>query len=288
LPNYQENYYWFPGVLNFNERVIEQHVFKQKMLERSKQACVMNELPDDWRKTIGTSGVDAFPWDLSIIYINGFSFKSRPCLQSQRLTTENDVADASFFKSKDAPQYIIWHASKGNKSNIDGLDDQYMPNTCPATIASILTNYSLTPMVNDRFAVWSKLSTPYSMQKRKIDSLNVSWGQWINLPQHDSTSITTARVNYEQTSLYGLRSFLYKGLPVFIEYETDSDKIFLYNFSKQCSVEGLFVNPLWNDNQLHYVQIKRVRFLNTSPQYFTAHLTVILESVVIAKPGPTK
>ena len=288
LPNYQDNYYWFPGVKNFYERVIQQHAFKQKMLENSKQACAINQLPDDWRNTIGTSSVDAFPWDLSIIYINGFSFRSRPCLQSQRLTTENDVADALFFKSKYAPKYIIWHASIGNKSNIDGLDDQYLPNTCPSTMESILTNYSITPMINDRFAVWAKLPIPYTLQKRNIDSLNILWGQWINLPLHDSSSIIKARVDYEHTMMYGLRSFLYKGLPVFIEYETDSGKIFIYNFSKQCSIEGLFLNPLWNDNQLHAAQIKRVRFLNTSPQYFTDRLKVILENVVIVKSGIVK
>src|SRR6202012_5354149 len=37
VPNYINNYYWYPGVINFNDRVIHQRAFKEKMLEQSKQ-----------------------------------------------------------------------------------------------------------------------------------------------------------------------------------------------------------------------------------------------------------
>jgi hypothetical protein len=94
-----------------------------------------------------------------------------------------------------------------------------------------------------------------------------------------------ARVNYDNTLLYGLRNFLYKGVPVHIEYETESGKIIQYDISKQCAMAGLFVNPLWTDNQLHFMNIKRVRFLNDRARYFTNHLTVVFESEAIIKPG---
>jgi len=283
LMDYRIDRYGMPALINFDERVLHPQMFKQQILDESKQACASDLLADDWRKIIGQNTVDVFPWDLSIIYINGFSYQPSPGLQSQELSTQ---ADASFFRSASAPRYIIWHATKSDKTNIDGIDDQYLPNTCPATFEAIISNYRLTNMANEQFAVWEKQPGSSTMLKQKINSFTVSWGAWINLPEHDSSNVIKARADYEQTTLYGLRSFFYKGLPVYIEYETDSGKILKYAFSRQCSRDGIFVNPLWKDNQLHFVNIRRIRFLNEDINYYSGQLNVTLESMAVISLRP--
>ncbi len=284
LSDYKIDRYGLPTVINFNDRVVNHHAFKQQMEEESKQACAVNLLPESWRKTIGKHTTDIFPWDLSIIMINGLSYQPRPSVQSIGMGMKNDLADASSFKSAAAPHYIIWHATKGDKTNIDGIDNQYLPNTCPQTFEAIISNYRLTTMANEKFAVWERQPATPAIQKQMIGSSSVSWGTWIDLPTDDSINVVKARVDYKNTMLYGLRSFFYKGLPVYIEYVTDSGKVLKYAFSKQCSLDGIFVNPLWIDNQLHFINIKRIRFLNEDGSYYSANLNVTLEKLAIPKP----
>jgi len=277
VPDYRANYFWLPGVINFSERVVHSKEFKEKELQESKRQCAENVLPEEWRKTIGNSATDAFPWDLSIIMVNDLKYRSRPCLQSMRLTRENDASDAAELLSPQGPQYIIWHATNSGKTHIDGLDDQYIPNTCMATMMAIIAGYQLTPMANEKFSVWAKRKVQRNITVQQLNSVTTTWGTWIDVPVHDSNAVVTTKVDYGMKGMYGLRSFLYKGLPVFTEYETDSGKVFQYSFAKQCAQEGLLANPLWTDDQLHFTNIRRIRFLNNRQEYFNEDVKVTFE-----------
>jgi len=281
-PAYTDKYFWLPSFVNFNARVLHPHRFKEQIGAETKSDCAPNILPAAWQNVIDKNTVDVFPWDLSIVMINNLNYLPRPSLQSIGLNADNDLADAATFSAAAAPTYLIWHTTPGPNTSIDGLDEQYIPNTCAATTEAIIANYHLTSFTNDRLAVWAKRPVPTPVQKHDAGSLTTSWGLWVTLPAHDSGNIIKGYIDYDNTLLFSLRNFFYKGSPVFIDYETDSGKVMHYRFSKQCGHDGLFLTPLWIDNQGHTVNIKRVRFTTEVPDYFSKDVRIGLQQITIA------
>lgn len=264
LYNYNNYVFWLPDVKNFKDRVLNHKAYKEKLLVDSKYSCRDNILPGDVRKELKDAAVDVFPFDLSYLMVNDLIYQPRPSLQSGIFGVRNDKIDAVHYQSGRAPQYIIWHSLSDGKSQVDGLEGLYFPNTNPATIEAINRCYFPTNYSNERYTIWQKRNSPLKKKETITAVTRVSWGSWVNVPDADSGDIIKAVLKIDYTTKYKLRSLFYKGLPVYVEYKTDSN-IYRYRFTKDLAMAGLLAGPLLKDTKGNTEKVRKIRFLNERP-----------------------
>lgn len=275
LYNYNNYVFWLPDVKNFKDRVLNHKAYTEKMSADSKWLCRDNILPDDVRKELKDATIDVFPFDLSYLMINNLTYQPRPSLQSGIFGIRNDRLDAEHYQSEKAPQYIIWHSFSDGKSQVDGLEGLYFPNTNPATMEAINRYYFATKHGNERYTIWQKRNVPLRETETISAVTNLSWGNWIDVPDADSGDIIKAALKIDYTTKYKLRSILYKGLPVYVEYKTDSNT-YKYRFTKDLASAGLLASPLLKDTKGSTEKIRQIRFFNERPGegYYSEQLQV--------------
>lgn len=264
LYNYNNYVFWVPDMKNFDERVWHHEQYKQKMLADSKYLCAPNILPDSIKQELKDASVDVFPFDLSYVMINDLLYRPRPSLQSGFFGVRNDMLDAAHLHSGRAPQYLIWHSFSDGKSQVDGLEGLYLPNTNPQTIDAIYACYEPTTFSNDKYTIWKKRSKQLVKNEAVTGVVSTVWNDWINLPPTDSNTILRVSVKIGYTTGYKLRSLLYKGLPLYIEYRTDNN-IYRYRFTKDLAMSGILAGPLLKDTHGTTEQVRQVRFINDRP-----------------------
>ena len=283
LLNPYPQYFWFPGFVHFSERVIHHKEFKQAAIQYSEEACKANILPVDMRAEIGNATTDVFPWDLSIVMVNKLNYKPRPYFQSPPMDAGYEQKDIRFFQSAEAPQYLIWHTTNFGQMNLDGLNSEYLPNEMPLLTETILANYSLAPYTSAQIALYRKRTQPLIVQKSVEGNTEAGWGEWVPVPRADTGQLIEASVSVNTSMLYSFMSFIYKGSPLYIEYEKNDGSLFHFRFSVKNVKEGIFINPLWNDPHLNPVSIKRIRFSNEEPKFFPGKISITWKRVRFAE-----
>jgi hypothetical protein len=276
-------YFWLPGFENFSDRVIHHKDFKETAARISDDACLRDILPSAMRRGLGNATVDIFPWDLSYVMTNDLNYKPRPYFQSPPLSAWYEQKDIAFLSSDKAPEYIIWHGNNFGQIDMDGLNNEYLPNEMPLLAEAILANYALAPYADTPIALYKKRSKPLRVQKTITGNVDASWGEWVTVPKADSGMLTEASVSVATSGLYGLRNFLYKGAPLYIEYETTEGRILHYRFSISTSKEGIFIDPLWHDPYLKQIRIGRIRFSNDQPGLFPGKVGIEWKRVKFAE-----
>lgn len=275
---YREQYFWFPRFINFSERVLHFQSFHDRALMESTNSCAPNKLPESTVQSIGAATIDVFPWDLSIAWINKLNYSPRPSLQSIGLSAGTDGADATQLSSAKAPVYIVWHATAGEKCGLEGLDDQYLPNTCPSTVQALLANYQ--PWHTEgNITIWKKNSTTKAIKVQTQQPTKIPLGSWQNVPAHDSNTFLFLSASLQSTLRYRIRQFLYKGTQTFIEYQTIDGRVLRFRFSGKYQ-PGLFVDPLVMDNQGTTLHITRYRISADKPADFAPEIDAHFSTVV--------
>lgn len=262
--HYHNSLIWIPDVTIFKEWVLNHDESKKRVWQESKDASAVNILPGDVLHEIGERTVDIIPYDLSYAMINDLHYKPRPTLQAGLFAADRDKKDAEFIEKGKGADYFIWH-SFGGKTTIDGIDDNYLPNTNPYLFETLWQYYVPTNFHNERYTIWKKRASPQVQTKTESDIHNVKWSEWVDAPTPDSNERIRVKIDVPFTTKYKLRSAVYKGLPVFIEMETESGRIVRYTFAPSRAAVGLLASPLYTDHDMKYEVVKRIRFSNQRP-----------------------
>ena len=122
------------------------------------------KLPAEVRELIGSSPVDLYPWDYTIIAANELKLRPRPVLQSYAAYTSGlDRRNARHFMSDKAPEFFIWDFRKVwpplNGGTMHSIDYRYLLNDEPHTLEQLLSHYQLVSNTGN-FLVYQKRGRP--------------------------------------------------------------------------------------------------------------------------------
>jgi hypothetical protein len=236
--------------------------FEEFSLAESKSYSAVNILESSILKEISNSTVDVYPWNLAYISENNLNWKQGRQLLYLAYSSSIDNETAADFSIKNGPDYLIFH-SFNNRYNgtLGSLDNRYMLNDEPNTILAILNNYLFVREIPNGAILYKKLENSRFNENVVIKKENVNWSEWITIPKI-TDGILRAKTHFDNNILQSVKSFLYKGQQFYIEYKLFNGKIFKYSFNPQTAINGLWINPYFNDylKTVYANQVQAIRF----------------------------
>lgn len=273
--NFWENLLWFPDISTFDERVLHHADFKNHVLSQSRELSSVNILPQKERNMIGNATVDVLPYDLSYAWINELNYRPRPTLQLALFGKDFDKRDAAFYASAQAPEYLIWHNLSAGKTQVDGILNNYLPNAAPATIDAILSLYEPTVFTGKQYTIWKKKAGGKPAVFSSFGNRQAAWDDWIQAPPFDSLHIYRVRADIQPGALYQLRSALYRGVTISVEYELENGNMYHYSIAPSMAADaGVLVQPLLTAPDKSFSPVSRFRFVcgDGNKKYFDRQL----------------
>ena len=252
--NYKGNYYIqpqynFATVNSFIDFISNYQSNYQKGKEETLKNINYRKISDKLLKDIGNSTVDVYPWDYSIIAANNFNWHPRPVIQSYAAYTSwLDCQDMEYFKSKDAPEFLIWDFTKGLNPNIDeshlsSIDGRFLLNDEPNTFLEILSNYEFYSS-EEKINIYKKRKSPILYQLNVSPKIHQKMNQWISVPAISNQSIWRVKVNFKNTILQLLKKTFYKDEQYWIYLKVSDRSIYKYRIVPKNAKDGIWLNPL--------------------------------------------
>ncbi len=227
--------------------------------EVSEQRLSPQKLSERTRALIGRNRVDAYPYEISYVAANGFSYAPRPTVQSYiAYTPYLDSQNAKFFRSPQrAPEYLLWHAPLGDIQN-NSIDARYVLNDEPLTIFEILGRYSPVlldgPIVVYKNNGFQKFDVP-----RLTGATRSRWGEWTSVPAHSCDALR-GRLHVSRTLVGTLKRLIYKEEEFYIEYKLDDTSTRKHRLVIDNAKSGVWVTPyvqnIWTPALLPVKEIK--------------------------------
>ena len=234
------------GYKNFISATIQQKDLFQKNKKESIERIQPCKMSFDDLQLIDNQVVDCYPWSYAFVAANGLNWQPRPVFQSYAAYTPwLDAQNSNHFLSPKAPQFLIWENDILKRdlweSDLVSIDNRYVLNDEPQTIATIFSNYKLVNK-EDNYLLFEKNKTTL-LQKPKIkSSIKSTWNKWVTVP-YFGDGILRAKLKIEGTFLKWLKAKMYKDEPLFIEYQLENGEIHKHRFSAENAAQGLWINP---------------------------------------------
>jgi hypothetical protein len=226
------------------------HGVQAACAERSRESLAVDRLPERMRTMIGTAGVDVYPWDLAIIPANGLNWRPRPVIQSYAAYTPwLDAQDAKHFASPQAPDFLVWHLTDGdrnvNGTGLGGLDGRLILNDEPQTMLVLLSRYEHV-LTEGRFVLLRKRDPLPVLAEAVPGVRKAAWGQWLPVPG-PGPGLLRAKVHLPTGPARWLKSFLYKDEQFQVMMKDADGRVFQYRMVPKNAEEGLWISPAPQD-----------------------------------------
>lgn len=234
------------NTVKFLQISAERNTWKQE----SQVLLAGDVLPNNFRKIIGGAGVDIYPWEASIVAANNLNWKPRPSPFSfESYSPYFDNLNTSYFKSKRAPEYIVWQNILGNvnsyTSSIDGRNVLWDE---PRTVDTILQKYSAVASSNSQLILLKKIFKPPTRPLKVLGRQTAIWNHWIKIPNAPKGDFVFLSASYKTSMLIKLEDFLLRSptINIAVAYKEGvvSFRIVPANLS-----QGFLINPLPYDWQ---------------------------------------
>lgn len=263
------------GPRNFANYVINHSKYKAKCLSQSSlnlsNGCKLDaEILSEIKK--GT--VDFFPWELTYVEANKLTnWKPRPYLQSLKMSPYFDKKTATYFASKEAPDYIIWHSGSATDF-LYGIDNSYFLNNEYHTITSILENYCVIKKRNNVLLLSKRNKQIKIIEEDFGSQQEINSGEWITLPKTDY--ILGCSVSYDFNLLRGLKKLSYRDDEFFIEYRTQRNLRIKEHIWPAIAKDFIWLNPIIKtiSDSTSYKDITEIRFSNTNKAIHSGKLKI--------------
>lgn len=241
LNNLNNLNYFINFTSNYNEVIKRAKIQTEENISYRK---VTNEL----KQEIGTSSVDVYPWDYSIIAANNFKWHPRPIINSYAAYTSwLDKQDAVYFESENAPEYFIWDFPQGIypsfiESEGASIDGRYLLNDEPQTIVSLLSNYEFIKHENT-FNIYKRRKNPIHYHSQKFPLVSNLINTWISLPTVTNQQVLRAKVFFKRNTLQRLKSFFYKDEQYWIYLKFSDNTIQKFKIVPNNAEDGIWLSP---------------------------------------------
>jgi hypothetical protein len=192
------------------------------------------------RAMIGRDSVGAMYLDQDVAILNGLNYAPHPVFQNySAFTPELQHLNATFFNSKNAPEYLLWRAG-----SIDGrfptLDDG-------ESLLIILKNYS--PVIEENGLVLWRRQTPKENHYGLVNARESaeSLDQWTPIPAEP----TWLRIECKPTFLGAVQSLLWRCSELRLEVQLDNGATRNYRLLPGNARNGFVISPfLYNNDRL--------------------------------------
>ncbi|NVO08552.1 MAG: hypothetical protein HXX16_01190 [Bacteroidales bacterium] len=271
------------GYKNFTEVFFNYNGLIEKQKEVSIKNISKNILPDEIRKEIGDSTIDVYPWDLSYIPANNLKWKPRTTLQSGAFSSWLDKKSASNFRRNNGADYIIFQLiDDGNYGKLGSLDGRYILNDEPNSILTIFNNYSIVNKT-DKFLLFKKGTANNLLSPKEIFTDTVKWDEWVDVPKI-TNAIIRAKFLCKGTNFGAIKSFLYKGETLYIDYLLDNGRMLSYRFVESNAQDGLWVNPLIQNPLNNEIEptVEKVKLRCSNPRFYNKESIIHWERIDIS------
>ncbi len=272
-------YYELQSSNNFIEFITNFSELKFRSGKISREKISENELPVSIIDSIGSSSVDVYPWDYSVIPANELNWQPRIVINSYAsYTTWLDKQNANHFDSEKAPEFMIWEFNKVssdiNGGNLNSIDNRYLLNDEPNTIISLLKNYKYW-QTSGKFIVLKKRNKPLSLKNENSGHLLSTWGKWIKVPETNN-GLLRAKLKFNKSFREILKSFFYKDQQFWIYLKLGNGLIHKYRIVPNNAIDGIWINPyIFNRSKLY--EVKEIMFKASNQKILDEKLVVDFE-----------
>ncbi|MCK5840424.1 MAG: hypothetical protein KAG99_11280, partial [Bacteroidales bacterium] len=272
-------------VNNFIEFVSDFSKLKSKATRETEKNISSNKLPPSILDSISNATVDIYPWDYSIIPANNLKWQPRVVIQSYAAYTSwLDRKNAEHYKSKIAPEFIIWEKDKlsrdVNGGDFNSIDNRYLLNDEPQTIVQLINNYKFY-YADNKFLVLKKRANSIKSNHSIIKKNSTPWSEWINVPE-SSDGLLRAKMTFKKSLLQRLKSFFYKGEQFWIYLKLQNGVIHKYRIVPKNAEDGIWINP-YIFNSSKYYQVKQIMLKCSNQKIMSDNLAIEWEQTEFKK-----
>ena len=228
-------------------------------------------ISDSILQIIGDKTVDVFPWGLAVLSKYNLNYKPRPNFHSTILGSTSDKKEFSYFASKEAPEFLLWHNSQPSLYSLNAHDQVYLPNAVHRAFISIATNYKFIRYEND-YALWQKEKneTTYLADREEVKDITIN--EWFAAPEFDSTHSIFGRGNLALSISDKIRDFLYKGRFFKIVYKLKNGKNAAHFISLESLQNGFLLQPYFTNPSMQYEEVIEIFIEPLSPKFKNQNL----------------
>lgn len=284
LPMYSSRKVEISGINNFLEPLLDTKRFDKRYTKLSENAISKNRLNAETKKIIGSSTIDVYPWELSYVAANSFTWKPRKTLEIGASTSQWVSAKAaqSYLGNDDSPEYVLFHLIKNKYQGWFGsLDGRYILNDEPLLIYNLLNNYSIVEK-QEKFLLYEKNESRNLTEPELEETQITKFGEWIEIPNYDD-EIIRLKVKSYKTLAGHLKNFLYKGEEYLIDYLFEDGKILTFRYIPATAVDGLWCSPFIQNPFSDIVErdVVKIRLRNSSTLFVSKSIKVAFERIKI-------
>lgn len=268
------------GVKNFTEVVFDYNGFIEKYQRISEENIKPSRLSKEMLNAIGKSTVDIYPWDFSYAPANNFNWKPRTTLQSGAFSNWLDLQSAQNFKKTSGPEFILLHGvDDWNYGLLGSNDGRHMLSEEPQTIIEIFNRYCIVRKENGLLLL-KKDSIDKLLPTIIVKTDTIFWNQWLTVPSFND-AIVRAKLTVKGNILNSLKTFLYKGEALFVDFKLDNGKEISYGIVESSAKEGVWVNPFIQNPFNNFIEpnVVGIRFRCSNTHMYGSSLTVCWEKI---------
>ena len=213
---------------------------RREALRRTSEAALRpDSLPPAFRKLVGTSGVDVYPWEISYVPANGLSWVTRPMPASySSYTPALDEMNARFYRSEGRPEYVLWHMTPGE---IQSIDRRHVFWDEPRTLFTLINGYELALAESQVMLLRARKIERFG-PRNMIGAVTAPWNTWVSVPERPG--VITVEAAIPQRAMARVVRFLFRESPVFLAVRFQSGDEASYRIVTGNVGQGLWVSPL--------------------------------------------
>jgi hypothetical protein len=221
-------------------RVADLGAYRDTVRRASDAALAERVLPEAMRRSIAESPVDVYPWETSYVAANALAWANRPLPASfNGFTVALDGRNAAFFRGRDRPEYLVWHAAfRGGVGSIDGrhlLWDE------PQTVRAIVDHYDVADAGADVLLLRAR-SRPRFEQPEPIGTATVPWRTWITVPETRGVLLAAPELRPSPLSRLVRAVFREDRLILYVKFS--SGEVAAFRLVPDGMPGGLWLSPL--------------------------------------------
>lgn len=221
-------------------RVAGLGAYRDTVGRASQSALAERVLPETMRRSIAGKPVDVYPWETSYVAANGLAWANRPLPASfNGFTVALDGRNAAFFRGRDRPEYLVWHAAfLGGVGSIDGrhlLWDE------PQTVRAIVDHYDVADAGADVLLLRAR-SQPRFERPEPIGTARVPWRTWITVPETRGALLAAPELRPSPLSRLVRAVFREDRLVLFVQFS--SGEVATFRLVPDGMAGGLWLSPL--------------------------------------------
>ena len=199
------------------------------------------QLPPEARALIGDHTADVYPWQLTYLPVNNLRWAARPVFASYAaFTPPLDNADAAFYASSKAPEFIIWD----HRDGVFSIDGRHLLFDEPATVRSVLRNYRNAYISDEKLLSILKRNARIEQPKTQAiaSAQHLDWDKWTAVPA--SKSRLYAQISYHPKLSQKAGEILFRPIPITITFKKKSGQEQTHRVVTRNLSQGILVNQL--------------------------------------------